>query len=673
MLRKMHLYLLTPFFAFLAFFFVGCTPQNNGEINAGENVYPVSCRFENNSMVNLTYNDSNNEATVGLVVEGENITVMPVVTYNSDIISYDVTTGKITAIAPGQTSIVVSYQTSPDVYKQIFLNVCVTKAVFAQRVVLFPSYTFKLLENTPSAKINEREIISGSVGQYSGTLTYESLSPSIFSVDENGFVTPNAVGTGTIRVSAASGYDAQNGQYSYVSETAQIVVESPISQFSLDIVDSEFNALSSTSSNSKIYNLYYGKKYGSDVDNKYYFKIDCSKSLASSFLSLTCDALSNQVVSGQSLHYVLSTSGEVENEGHTIYVPFAVRDYGFEIVTYHCLDLGLNYSNNVSSNQVSFFAYAYMSELEVSCIAYAGEENVMENMFELAPSDVTGQYTLYLLGGTTADKLLGQSAGFTQYANIKFGNINLCALNKLTIEHESGVVSNFSVLDHLYRVDAQNKGQTSITLIADDESGWTKTLVFNIIYYEPTAYQFASFSGNQFSLVCGVDELSSQDLSLVSFAPSYAYIKLEIQIANIVGHSVVLVNGATVTANTAGQCYVVVTLNDSIQKRYMVTVYNQPDKIVFETPTSFSVEYGGLYQMLFTVQDSGGQVISGITLELVCYDENGDETDEFDDVIYIEFTTDGAYLQILQKGTYSLGIRATLNSDVCKKLTVVCV
>lgn len=669
MLKKVHLVLLTPFFAFLAFFFVACTPDNKSEINAGENVYPTSCRFENNDLVTLYSNDRNNQTNVPLIVEGQGITILPTINYNNQIIEYDVETGRITAIAPGQTSIVVSYQTSKDVYKQIFLNVVVKKSVFAQRVVLFQKYDFKLSQTVVGSQISAQEIITTSLGEYTGQLVYESLTPSIFSVDETGVVVPSSVGVGQIRVSAVSGYDATTDTYTYVSSTADVVVSEPIEWLSLDIVDSDYNTLTSISANSKIYNLYYGKKFGSNVENKYYFKLQCSEKIPA-ILGKDCDT-SNLVVDGRSLHE--ASGGDPADEGRTYYIPFTVRDAGFEIVTYSCLDLGLNYAKNVYSNQVSFYSFAYMSELDVSCIAYAGEENIVENMYTVEPSSGTGEYTLYLLGGEEDDKLLGRTAGYTDYVNIKFSNINSYALNKLTIEHESGIVSNFNVLGHLYRVDAHFKGQTQVTFRADDESGWTKTLVFNVVYYQPLSYQFASFTGNKFSLVCDIDELNSQDLSLTSFAPAYAYINLTIQTTAISGTNPVVVDGNKVIANSAGQCYVVVTLNESARKTYLVTVYSKPDKIVFETPTSLSVECGSSYQMLFGVFDAQDNVVNGVGLTWICYDEDGNETHEFDDYIIVEFTQDGAYIQILQKGTYKLSIQTAVGERVYKDFTVVCV
>lgn len=668
MLKKVHLVLLTPFFAFFALFLISCAPQNQGDINAGENVYPVSCSFESNDLVTLYSNDRGNETFVPLIIEGQGVTVTPTISYNNQIIEYDVQSGRITAIAPGQTSIVVSYQTSADVFKQIFLNVLVKKSVFAERVVLPSKYDFKLVQSTTLAAILPQEIIPISQGVYTGQLMFESLSPSVFSVDEDGVVSPISIGTGRVKVSAVSGYDASTDTYTYVFAEADVVVSEPIEWLSLDIVDSDYNTLTSISSNSKLYNLYYGKKFGSNVENKYYFKLQCSEKIPS-ILGKNCDT-SNLVVDGRPLHE--ASGGDPADEGRTYYIPFTVRDAGFEIVTYSCLDLGLNYAKSIYSNQVSFYSFAYMSDLDVECIAYAGEENVVQNMYTVEPNSATGQYTLYLLGGEDDDKLLGRSAGYTDYVNIKFCNINSCALNKLTIEHESGIVSNFNVLDHLYRVNANYKGQTQVVFSADDESGWTKTLVFNVVYFQPSSYQFASFAGNQFSLVCGVDELSSQDLSLVGFSPAYSYIKLTIQTTTISGSNPLTVDGTVVRANSAGQSYVVVTLNESVRKTYTVTVYNKPSKIAFETPTSLSVELGSVYQMLFSVVDEQNNVVNGIGLTWICYDENGDQTHAFDDCVIVEFMQGGAYIQILQKGNYKLSIQTTMGERVYKDITVVC-
>lgn len=668
MLKTKHLFLLMPFFVFISLFLVACTPPKN-EIE-DENVYPLLCKFEDSTPVILSANDVNNEATVKLIVEGENITVKPEISYNDEIISYNETTGKIVAISEGSTSIIVLYQTSKQVYKQIYLNVNVVDSIFATSVVLNNSYKFKIYENTKSAKIVPYAVTRES--NYSHGFIFESLSPEVFEVSDEGDVMPLSEGVGILKVSAISGYNAQLDTYSYVSATTQIIVELPIENFSLDVVDKDFNTILSTSYYDKNYDLYYGKKYGQDAENKYYFKIECSKVLTDN-LALHRDFKGTNLINdGASLHYLLS-GGESCDAGRTIYIPFAVRDAGVESVTYSCLDVALNYYNELKSNTISFNSIPYMTDLSVSCISYAGEENVLENLYTVSKNPTTGNYTLYLLSGTDEDITLGQSAGYANYVNISFSNINIYALNKLTVEYDGGILPEFDVLEHSYKVVANSVGQTTVNLVANDESGWTKTLVFDVVKLNPTSYQLKQFKDNKISLVCGVNEFSSVCLDLISYAPSYASVDVSLQPAVVSGNNPISINGTTISANSKGQCYVVLFINEERKITYLVTIENTPTKIVLFTPTIVNMEVGGNYEMLFSLQDDDGAKISLVDLNVVVLDENDNVTNKYNEFLFIDKRDDGAGLIILKKGIYKLRIQTVQGSLIYEDITVLCI
>lgn len=663
--------LLLPCFLFIVCLFFGC--NNVGDITETDNqIYPTLCKFSDNSLVELSTNDKNKTAVVKLEIVGDSITVQPTISYNENIISYNIETGEIVAKQVGTTNIVALYQTSKNNIRQAILPVSVTETNFAHSIYVEDSYSFKLTTPAVSAKINPIVYTSelNDLG-YSLGLTFESLTPEIFTVDNEGFVLPCSLGTGLLKITAISGYNEVTDTYTYMSVTTSIVVEAPVSVFELSVVDKNLNPIQYdiTDDNMLVYNLYYGKKFGETTENFYYFKITCDKILSKCVISKFCETF-NTVNTNSVIHKILP-GGESSDGGKIIYIPFNVCDSGSENIYFVNYDVALNYAKNLSSNIVKVCPIAYMSELYVSCVSFAGDSNVYENLYEVEPDPETGNWKLYILGGTDTDKLKGQEDGYTQYVNLKFNNINPYALNMVTVEQESGILSNYNFLEYVLTIEAKQKGITQVLITAEDESGWYQLLNFEVVYLSPKSYNFASFSNNQIDLVCDVDGMSSVNLNLVSYAPSYSYIDLKITVNTISGDTPVIVDDTLILANTVGTCLVTVSLAEGeIYKQYTVTVYGKPNNIKVISQNSIEIQKGGTSCVIFELQDENGNLVPCLEFDIKVYNENNELVDEKQ--VYCEMLNGILVVQVYEQGIYNLKISTTIGQIISVNIPIVC-
>ena len=351
--------------------------------------------------------------------------------YNSDIINYDLDTGVITALEAGSTTLLATVND-----KFASVQVVVEQAIYCTELKVSTAYYLKIDGNKQSEAITPITNTGYNMG-----FEFESLTPSVVTVDANGVLSPVSVGEGVIRVKAKNeclGYD-----YGYISATANVVVEERATQFDIEILDANQNPLALTPSeqgydyyqlnNYSVNGEFYILKITSDIpmNNKY-------QSILETHFDGNNDQTSFDFSSELQRYNILSADGK------TWYRPFYAVRSGFVYLQISLDDFGLNYFNTLLSNM-----------LKINIVESAIEMNISSSI--AANDDIA-----YLNNG---------SAEFDLTVDIDSG-----ALTEFTVLADN---LNFTISSNVIHITATKVGDYTITISTLDGS-ITKSYAFSV-------------------------------------------------------------------------------------------------------------------------------------------------------------------------------------------------
>ena len=352
--------------------------------------------------------------------------------YNSDIINYDLDTGVITALEAGSTTLLAKVDD-----KIASVQVVVEKAIYCTSLQVSTTYYLKLNGN----KQTEAIIPIANTG-YNMGFEFESLSPNIVTVDANGVLTPVSVGEGVIRVKAKNeclGYD-----YGYITATANVIVEENATQFDIQLLDSNRNPLELIPSEQG-YDYYQLNNYNVS-DDFYILKITSNIPMNNKYQSLIETHFDgNNDTSSFDFNAELQRYNILSADGKTWYRPFYAVRSGLVYLQISLDDFGLNYFNTLLSNILKINIVEPVTEINiVSSIANNDDTVYLDN--GIAEFDIkvdTGNISTEFSITTSADLSYSIEGNTAHIKATKVGNykITFFILDSCNISKEY----NFSV------------------------------------------------------------------------------------------------------------------------------------------------------------------------------------------------------------------------------------
>ncbi|MBQ7977767.1 MAG: hypothetical protein IJ301_04195 [Clostridia bacterium] len=290
--------------------------------------------------------------------------------YDTDVIDYNQDTGVITPVDAGTTYLLAQTGESSAQVK-----VVVERAVYCIDFELASSYRVKLNGN------KESTAIIPSVGNgYNMGYEFESLAPSVATVNSEGIVTPISEGEAIVRVYAKSG--CVGSSYTKISRTTKIIVEKVATQYKIELLDSDLNPMSAIKNSSGIDN-YYLYSPNESLKPFYILKISSDISLKDAvhkllFVSQELDESKNSA-DYLDFNAELQAYRSISNDERTVYMPFYAVSSG--IIQYTFCDAGLNHSEWLTSDSIHIIVspmceqIKFVSPLE-NDIAYITDKSI---------------------------------------------------------------------------------------------------------------------------------------------------------------------------------------------------------------------------------------------------------------------------------------------------------
>ena len=424
---KASLLFLAPFVLAVSIFFVGC----------GEPSEPLSLSFGCNSQITLKMGTLESaQGNAPLVTNyPENVQI----SYDSEVIEYDVSTGIITPKKAGNTVLLAEAEG-----KVATVNVIVEQAVYTSEITLAESYRVKL-------NGDESIAITPSVSdEYNMGFEFISQSPNSFTVDDNGVITPLQEGSGLLKVVAKSGCEGE--VYGSIWDTATIIVEDIVTDYNIRILDNNYQPLEQVESEGEYpyYELFSGDE---NTRPQYILEITSNVSMKNSFSTISfIDGESGTTTTDQIIEFDQTSYDILSNDGKTLYRPFYAVGFGLDYFSSSLLDVALNYENLVTSNTVKIKVYEPCTEIEVA---------VSSNQFENESSLILG-----VSPGECAELTIAVDMGEN-------------TTSRFSIEYDANNIS-ANIVDNQIFVSTSNSGIFSITIKADDILGVEKTVTFEV-------------------------------------------------------------------------------------------------------------------------------------------------------------------------------------------------
>ncbi len=317
--------LLLPILAFLSVFFVGCGEDDSVLYFLGEREIDIMLGTAEDSTATARLISSDMSATK--------------VSYDSEIISYDLNSGSITPKSAGKTAILARLGD-----KTAVININVTEAIYCVSLNLSTSYFLKLTNTKPT-----EAIIPHTNTGYNMGFVFESLTPSVVTVDTNGVLTPVSSGEAVVRVYAKSA--CVSGEYTYITATTNVIVEEVATKYTLELLDSGLNLipLSVTQNGFEYYEITSREL----ADDYYVMRLTCNvplKDKLQSFSANSVDSASGREAFDFSSE--LQSHTVISRDGKVLYRPFYATRAGFYYAQFTLDDSGLNYYNLVESNML---------------------------------------------------------------------------------------------------------------------------------------------------------------------------------------------------------------------------------------------------------------------------------------------------------------------------------
>lgn len=410
-------------FPLLLAVFLVCGCANNRDADA-------MCYFDCDKVITLKIGTANSNDMIGYAPLMTNTTMQNIlIEYDEDIISYQPATGKIIALKAGETRIKSTVNG-----KSKSIQVKVSEAIYCSSLIC---YDF-VMEYGKSANIltsNRNYVKTNS--NYNMGYSFESLTPDILSINQEGEITANSVGVGLVKIVAKTGINANVASgYDVVVRNVEVRVVERRDNLTLDILDSDMKSVPYTMKEGiKNYILY-------STENEpinYILKISSDQPLTNCMIAeaTTYNDCVNLVQNSNNTRlWVANQKYAIQDNIDTVaYQKFYVVDCGTDFIQKTILDTGANFYNNNLSEPVSICVYKLTTSKDISMKVY-GLDKVSE--YDLKNSD--NQYCLY-----TADEERNTSASIVyvspQINTLCNPNFNYRAENITVTQDESGMLA----------------------------------------------------------------------------------------------------------------------------------------------------------------------------------------------------------------------------------------
>lgn len=466
---------LAPCVLMIAFLFCGCGP----EVSATQ--LSVDCGNE----INMIYGTYQDEPAYARVVTNKSKNDL-VIDYDSDIIDYNILTGKITANHTGKTELKISTGGS-----EVVVQVNVVSAFYCTFLNINSSYTIKMYDEPC-------KVITPVVDdKYNMGFDFISQSPEIVTIDENGLFTPVSIGEATIEVRAKSGVGY--GGYQYIYETAKVTVEDIATELKLEILDKDLQPLDTIQADE---GFDYYELYSSETADRelYVLKMSSNIVINGKYFSETGWKLtqSNNGNLARLFTFEVGNSANdikaIDDGGKVLYRPFYATGCGIDYFQYSFLDVALNYQQDLESNLLKFKVYKQTETVNVN--AYFDNEMTkpLEYTDKIIPLELENEaLDLYFAvevndyGKPCTCKTTGDLN--IEYVNENFVKVHFFSIGDYTV---SFVPEDKPELSIVYTIKVFEKGANYDKITLSNES-----ILLDLGYYALVNYKKYDRSGQE--------------------------------------------------------------------------------------------------------------------------------------------------------------------------------
>ncbi len=422
-------------------------------------------------------------------------------------------------------------------------------------------------------------------------LIFESSDTQIFTVDENGKVVAKACGEAVLVTKAVRGVSGDT--FDYIEISSQVLVEDEMVA-TMNLCDVNGKNLGAEA------RLFYGENACN-----YFAKITANKSLKTSRFS--APVFEGLNVCLENVKFTSSTEA---------IIPLEVNSFGkFNF----CIEITESFSDGLktsSTNYVYISAYEHITKIEPRVIvSYKdGDEEVIENL-----PTTDGFYQLFELGGDYEDKVDGHNDKKFYKAVIIFDKLNLCCYNKFTVCADNDNISLNEIEENVYLVTAKKSGYANVTIVANDESKKSVALRFVVSSVETESCTFYPEKQIYFDL----NNRKKLNLGVTNIVPAYSSDKCKLEIIYGKNEPVIISDENTIYPVEVGCCVAVVTFGKT-KVSYKIFVGSNALKISCDTQAVNYVDENGYFNLKYSVVDENDKKVKNQKIKLEFEGESAD-------------------------------------------------
>ena len=452
------------------------------------------------------------------------------ISWDDEIIDYDINLGKVTAKQSGKTKISLSFYKNKQRYSQS-VTIIVKKAIFATDLSVKSGYT--LFMGSERNKLGA-EVSTLSGEQYNLGLSYDVLDENILtSSGEN--LTPVMEGSTQVVIKAISGYNEETKEFMYISRLCEVFVERQVTDLDLELFDFEKIVLSQ---DENVYSLFNGTK--NDETILYYLRL---RSTAKISHYTILKANENQLWTDDT-----NLSKEVVDD-YTVFLPIKPLKFGEST-----LSVVLANSNGDSvfvSSPLNIHVYSYLQDSNVfvgSPISYKNKtecKSVSKDDLTSFEQDInTGKYDLYKINNQIGFYDLAITNKNYFYGLIFFDNYDTNCYNSVSAIAENLTISQIS--DNIFWFETREVGNAKIEIEATaiDQSVFKRTYYFYV--HNVVLENYVAIESGNMNILLG-DQL---DFSIANLSPAYA--TYSCQLVEIENNDVLEIEGFCAVAKNVG-------------------------------------------------------------------------------------------------------------------------
>lgn len=452
------------------------------------------------------------------------------ISWDDEIIDYDISLGKVTAKQSGKTKISLSFYKNKQRYNQS-VTIIVKNAVFATDLSVKSGYT--LFMGSERNKLSA-EISTLSGEQYNLGLSYKVLDESILTSNGES-LTPVMEGSTQVEIKAISGYNEETKEFMYISRLCEVFVERQITDLDLELFDFEKVVLSQ---DENVYSLFNGTKNNETI--LYYLRL---RSTAKISHYTILKANENQLWTDDT-----NLLKEVVDD-YTIFLPIKPLNFGESM-----LSVVLVNSNGDSvfvSSPLKIHVYSYLQDSNVFVGSPISYKNKTECKFvskgDLISFDQdtnTGKYDLYKINNQVGFYDLAITNKNYFYGLIFFDNYDTNCYNSVSAIAENLTISQIS--DNIFWFETQEVGNAKIEIEATaiDQSVFKRTYYFYV--HNVVLENYVAIESGNMNILLG-DQL---DFSIANLSPAYA--TYSCQLVEIENNDVLEIEGFCAVAKNVG-------------------------------------------------------------------------------------------------------------------------